>query len=338
MREDKRPSPEQLLARIHAENERVQKKERGKLKIFLGSAAGTGKTYAMLEAAQDLKRHDVDVVAGYVEPHARPDTAAMMKGLEKLPFLMVEYKGIRIREFDLDAALKRRPYVLLVDELAHTNAFGCRHQKRYQDIEELLEHGINVYTTVNIQHLESLNDIVERITNIEVRERIPDGIFDNADQVKLVDIEAEELIERMRDGKIYEKTQAQRALQNFFTRDKLIALREIALRRMADRVNYLAKEERMSMGTGELSSGEHVLTCISPSPTNTKVIRTAARLAYAFHAKFTALYVKTAVCRIWMKKQKNAEMRIFVLPERWELRLPPSMGKMWHGRLQSMPR
>lgn len=305
MREDKRPSPEQLLARIHAENERVQKKERGKLKIFLGSAAGTGKTYAMLEAAQDLKRHDVDVVAGYVEPHARPDTAAMMKGLEKLPFLMVEYKGIRIREFDLDAALKRRPYVLLVDELAHTNAFGCRHQKRYQDIEELLEHGINVYTTVNIQHLESLNDIVERITNIEVRERIPDGIFDNADQVKLVDIEAEELIERMRDGKIYEKTQAQRALQNFFTRDKLIALREIALRRMADRVNYLAKEERMSMGTGELSSGEHVLTCISPSPTNTKVIRTAARLAYAFHAKFTALYVENRSLQNMDEKAKK---------------------------------
>lgn len=292
MGEEKRPSPTQLLARIHAENERVQKKERGKLKIFLGFAAGTGKTYAMLEAAQDLKRRNVDVVAGYVEPHARPDTAAMMKGLEKLPFLMVEYKGIRIREFDLDAALKRHPYVLLVDELAHTNAFGCRHQKRYQDIEELLEHGINVYTTVNIQHLESLNDIVERITNIEVRERIPDGIFDNADQVKLVDIEAEELIERMRDGKIYEKTQAQRALQNFFTRDKLIALREIALRRMADRVNHLAKEERMSMGTGEFSSGEYVLTCISASPTNTKVIRTAARLAYAFHAKFTALYVE----------------------------------------------
>lgn len=292
MGEDGRPSPEQLLAQIHAENERVQKKERGKLKIFLGFAAGTGKTYAMLEAAQDLKRHNVDVVAGYVEPHARPETSAMLEGLEQIPFLMVEYKGIKVREFDLDAALKRRPRVLLVDELAHTNAPGCRHQKRYQDIEELLEHGINVYTTVNIQHLESLNDIVGNITKIEVKERIPDRVFDDADQVKLVDIEAEELIERMQEGKIYQKVQAQRALQNFFTRDKLIALREIALRRMADRVNHLAEKEKKAMGTGEFSAGEHVLTCISPSPTNTKVIRTAARLAYAFHADFTALYVE----------------------------------------------
>ncbi|MDO4337811.1 MAG: DUF4118 domain-containing protein [Eubacteriales bacterium] len=302
---EERPSPEQLLARIHAENERIQKKERGKLKIFLGFAAGTGKTYAMLQAAQDLLRHKVDVAAGYVEPHARPDTSAMMKGLETIPFLMVEYKGIRIREFDLDAALKRRPRVLLVDELAHTNAPGCRHQKRYQDIEELLEHGINVYTTVNIQHLESLNDIVESITGIEVKERIPDRIFDSADQVKLVDIEAEELIERMRDGKIYQEIQAQRALQNFFTRDKLVALREIALRRMADRVNYLAEEERKTMGTGEFSSGEHVLTCVSPSPTNAKVIRTAARLAYAFHAEFTALYVENRNLRNMDEKTKK---------------------------------
>lgn len=289
---EERPDPEQLLARIYAEDQRALKKGRGKLKIFLGFAAGTGKTYAMLEAARELKRRQVDVAAGYVEPHARPETSAMLEGLEQLPFLMVEYKGIRVREFDLDAALKRRPQVLLVDELAHTNTPGCRHQKRYQDIEELLEHGIHVYTTVNIQHLESLNDIVQNVTNIKVKETIPDRIFDEADQVRLVDIEAEELIERMRDGKIYQKIQAQRALQNFFTRDKLVVLREIALRRMADRVNYLAEEERKTMGTGEFSAGEHVLTCISPSPTNAKVIRTAARLAYAFHAEFTALYVE----------------------------------------------
>ena len=293
MREDGRPNPEDLLAQLHAQEEIEHKKSKGKLKIFLGFAAGTGKTYAMLEAAQDLKKHNVDVVVGYVEPHARPETTAMLKGLETIPFLMVDYKGIKVREFDLDAALRRHPKVLLVDELAHSNVPGCRHQKRYQDIEELLEHGINVYTTVNIQHLESLNDIVGTITGIEVKERIPDTVFDEADQVKLVDIETDELLDRMREGKIYQKRQAQLALQNFFTKDKLVALREIALRRMADRVNHLAEIERKVMGTGEFSAGEHVLTCISASPTNAKVIRAAARLAYAFHAEFTALYVET---------------------------------------------
>lgn len=313
MREDKRPSPKELLEQLQAEEERIQKKEFGRLKIFLGFAAGTGKTYAMLEAAQDLKRQGVDVVAGYVEPHRRAETAAMEQGLEKLPFLMVDYKGIKVREFDLDGALKRRPKVLLVDELAHTNAPGCRHRKRYQDVKELLEHGINVYTTVNIQHLESLNDIVGSITGIQVRERIPDSVFDEADQVKLVDIEAEELITRMKEGKIYSQVQAARALENFFTRDKLIALREIALRRMADRVNHLAETERKRMGSGEFSAGEHVLTCISPSPTNTKVIRAAARLAYAFHGEFTALYVENRKLQNMdehAKKRRDENMRL----------------------------
>lgn len=282
-----------MLEKIQAEEEKVHRKSFGKLKIFLGYAAGTGKTYEMLEAAGELQRNHVDVVAGYVEPHARPETAALLNGIEQIPFLMVDYKGVKIREFDLDAALKRRPKVLLVDELAHTNAPGCRHQKRYQDIEELLEHGINVYTTVNIQHLESLNDNIASITTIQMKERIPDSIFDKAEQVKLVDIEPEDLIQRMKEGKIYQGMQAQRALQNFFTRDKLVALRELALRRMADRVNHLAEEEKKRLGSSEFSTGEHVLTCISPAPSNAKVIRAAARLAYAFHAEFTALYVET---------------------------------------------
>lgn len=293
MNSDKRPSSKEMLEKIQAEEEKVHRKSFGKLKIFLGYAAGTGKTYEMLEAAGELQRNHVDVVAGYVEPHARPETAALLDGIEQIPFLMVDYKGVKIREFDLDAALKRRPKVLLVDELAHTNAPGCRHQKRYQDIEELLEHGINVYTTVNIQHLESLNDNIASITTIQMKERIPDSIFDKADQVKLVDIEPEDLIQRMKEGKIYQGMQAQRALQNFFTRDKLVALREIALRRMADRVNHLAEEEKKRLGSSEFSTGEHVLTCISPAPSNAKVIRAAARLAYAFHAEFTALYVET---------------------------------------------
>ncbi|BDF34016.1 hypothetical protein CE91St62_20810 [Lachnospiraceae bacterium] len=293
MNSDKRPSSKEMLEKIQAEEEKVHRKSFGKLKIFLGYAAGTGKTYEMLEAARELQRSHVDVVAGYVEPHARPETAALLNGIEQIPFLMVDYKGVKIREFDLDAALKRRPKVLLVDELAHTNAPGCRHQKRYQDIEELLEHGINVYTTVNIQHLESLNDNIASITTIQMKERIPDSIFDKAEQVKLVDIEPEDLIQRMKEGKIYQGMQAQRALQNFFTRDKLVALREIALRRMADRVNHLAEEEKKRLGSSGFSTGEHVLTCISPAPSNAKVIRAAARLAYAFHAEFTALYVET---------------------------------------------
>ncbi|WP_049728057.1 DUF4118 domain-containing protein [Dorea sp. D27] len=304
MNSDKRPSSKEMLEKIQAEEEKVHQKTFGMLKIFLGYAAGTGKTYEMLEAARELQHSHVDVVAGYVEPHARPETAALLEGMEQISFLMVDYKGVKIREFDLDAALKRRPKVLLVDELAHTNAPGCRHQKRYQDIEELLEHGINVYTTVNIQHLESLNDNIAGITSIQMKERIPDSIFDKAEQVKLVDIEPEELIQRMKSGKIYQGIQAQRALQNFFTRDKLAALRETALRRMADRVNHLAEEEKKRLGGSEISTaGEHVMTCISPAPSNAKVIRAAARLAYAFHAQFTALYVET-------RSLQNADDRV----------------------------
>ncbi len=173
--DEKRPDPGQLLRKLQYEEEEKQKKAKGKLKIFLGYAAGSGKTYAMLEAAHEAKKHQVDVVAGYIEPHARPDTQAMIEGLEVIPPLMVDYKGIQLREFNLDAALQRKPQLLLVDELAHTNVHGSRNEKRYQDVQELLRAGINVYTTVNIQHLESLNDLVGNITNIEVRERIPDS-------------------------------------------------------------------------------------------------------------------------------------------------------------------
>ena len=184
------------------------------------------------------------MVAGYIEPHNRPDTEALREGLEEIPPLMVDYKGIQLREFDLDAALKRRPQLLLVDELAHTNVRGCRNEKRYQDVMELLQAGISVYSTVNIQHLESLNDLVGSITGIQVRERIPDYVFDQADQVEVIDIEPDDLIRRMKEGKIYGESQAERALSNFFRREKLVALREIALRRTADRVSRMAEEER----------------------------------------------------------------------------------------------
>ena len=291
--DEQRPAPEEILKRIKAEEIKSKNADRGRLKIFLGYCAGVGKTFAMLDAARDLKKNGIDVVAGYIEPHARPETMAMEDGIEAIAPRLVAYKGVKLRELDLDAALKRKPKILLVDELAHTNAPGLRHQKRYQDIDELLDAGINVYTTVNIQHFESLNDLVGNISGIRVKETVPDRVFDEADQVEVVDIEPDDLIDRLKEGKIYKKGQAERALENFFTREKLIALREITLRRTADRVNRLAEEERENSGKTDYYTGEHVLTCISPSPTCAKVIRTAARLSYAFRAKFTALCVET---------------------------------------------
>lgn len=301
--EYERPDSSQLLRRLQFEEEEKLKKSRGKLKIFLGYAAGSGKTYAMLKAAHEARKHHIDVVAGYVEPHARPDTQALVKGLETIAPMEIAYKGVKLREFDLDAALKRNPRLILVDELAHTNVKGCRNEKRYQDVKELLRAGIDVYTTMNIQHLESLNDIVGNVTHIEVRERVPDKVFDHADQVEVIDIEPEELIERMKEGKIYGPLQAERALENFFRREKLVALREITLRRTADRVNRIAEEERNALGEMDYHTGEHVLVCISPSPSNAKVIRTASRLAYAFHASFTGIYVE-------MPKMQEADEKI----------------------------
>lgn len=244
----------------------------------------------MLKAAHRAKDQGVDVAVGYVEKHTRPDTLALLDGLEQLPTLKVEYKGIVLNEFDLDAALKRRPQLLLVDELAHSNAAGCRHTKRYQDVEELLRAGIDVYTTVNVQHLESLNDLVASITQVAVNERIPDSVFDSADQVELVDIEPDDLILRLQTGKVYQRSQASRALNHFFTKDNLVALREIALRRTADRLSRNA--QRTGNETAAKAS-EHILICLSSSPSNAKVIRTAARMAEAFHSSFTALFVET---------------------------------------------
>ncbi|MDM8143925.1 sensor histidine kinase [Megamonas hypermegale] len=265
--------------------------EKGHLKIFFGYAAGVGKTYAMLKAAHQAKKQGTDVVVGYIERHTRPDTLALLDGLEQIPVKKVMYKGIELNEFDLDGALKRHPKLLLVDELAHSNAVECRHTKRYQDVEELLRAGIDVYTTVNVQHLESLNDLIASITHITVNERIPDSIFDSADQVELVDIEPDDLIVRLHSGKVYQKSQAVRALNHFFQKDNLAALREIIMRRTAD---YLNRKAQKTENETAAKAGEHILTCLSSSPSNAKVIRTAARMAEAFHSGFTALFVETA--------------------------------------------
>ena len=287
--EKPRQASEQLL---RASRNDTSDEKRGRLKIFFGYAAGVGKTYAMLQAAHQTKKRGVDVVAGYIEPHAGPQTAALLDGLEQLPVTQASYGGGSLGEFDIDGALKRKPQLILVDELAHTNAEGSRHAKRYQDVQELLNAGIDVYTTVNVQHIESLNDTVASITGVPVRERIPDSVFDQADQVELVDIEPAELLERLAGGNIDRDDLAQRAGASFFSAETLTALRELALRRCADRVNLLTESARLQ-SRSDYHTDEHILVCLSSSPSNGKIIRTAARMARAFRGSFTALFVET---------------------------------------------
>ena len=282
---EKRKNPNEILKEIQQE-ERIRKE--GTLKIFFGYAAGVGKTYAMLEAAHEMQDKGVDVAIGYVEPHERKATISLLNGFEQIPVQYIKYNGIVLREFDLDTALKRRPELIIVDEFAHTNVPGSRHEKRYQDVEELLKAGIDVYTTVNVQHIESLNDIVSSITGVSVRERIPDSIFNRANEVEIVDIEPKELLERLNSGKIYRIGQINRAKEHFFTLKNLTALREIALRKCADQVNFA--NENLKYG----SKDEHILVCLSSSPSNPKIIRTASRMADAFKAKFTAIFVETS--------------------------------------------
>ena len=234
MVEPSRPNPDELLARVAEES---RKEQRGRLKIFFGASPGVGKTFAMLEAARLQRRAGVDVVVGVVETHGRQETEALLNGLEILPRRSVAHRGITLDEFDLDAALARRPALLLVDELAHTNAPGSRHVKRWQDVLELVDAGIDVYTTLNVQHLDSLNDVVAQITGVVVRETLPDSVLDQADDLELVDLPLEELRKRMEEGKVYIPDQAQRAMSGFFRPGNLIALRELALRRTADRVD-----------------------------------------------------------------------------------------------------
>lgn len=288
--EESRINPDVLLSAI---KDKDNAKRRGKLKIFFGYAAGVGKTYSMLQAAHTMKEKGIDVVVGYIEPHARPQTLALLDGLECLKCMDINYHNITYKEFDIDNALKRKPELILIDELAHTNANICRHKKRYQDLNEILNAGIDVYATINVQHIESLNDMVASITGIMVKERIPDKVFDDADQVELVDIEPQDLIERFNSGQIYQGAHAEKALLNFFSIENLIALREISLRRCADRVNKISEYERLK-SNGKYYTEEHILVCLSTSPTNAKIIRTASRMAHAFNAKFTALFVESS--------------------------------------------
>jgi two-component system sensor histidine kinase KdpD len=285
-----RPNPDELLARVQAEEARAH---RGRLRIFFGYAAGVGKTFAMLEAAQRERREGTEVVVGYVEPHGRPETEALLAGLEALPVLRLPYRDIELREFDLDAALKRRPALLLVDELAHTNAEGCRHAKRWQDVEELLESGIDVWTTLNVQHIESLNDIIAQISGVTVRETIPDAVFERADELELIDITPEELVERLEAGKVYLPAQAERAIRQFFQKSNLVALRELSLRQAAGRLQLdVDFARREAAATRPWATTERLLVCVGPSPTTPRVIRTAKRMATALGGEWLAVCVE----------------------------------------------
>jgi two-component system sensor histidine kinase KdpD len=288
---ERRPTPEEMLELAQREEERER---RGRLKIFFGAAPGVGKTYAMLESAQAKKRAGVDVVIGWVETHGRPETEALARGLDRLAPRVVEYRGVKLEEFDLDAALARRPGLILVDELAHTNAAGSRHARRWQDVEELLAAGIHVEATLNVQHVESLNDVVERFSGIQVRETVPDALFDRADEIELVDLPPDELLERLRQGKVYVPVQAERAAAAFFRKGNLIALRELALRRAAERVDAQAAEWKKEHGIGEVwGTRERLLVVVDSAPSAIDVVRAAYRMAARLRAPWIVLLVET---------------------------------------------
>lgn len=289
--QDRRPDPAELLTRAEREEAR---RGRGRLKIFFGSAPGVGKTYAMLSAVQRLARDGVDVVIGLVETHGRTETEQMILGLDLLPRRIVEYRGTTLREFDLDKALARRPEIIVLDELAHTNAPGSRFEKRWQDVEELLKAGISVYTTLNVQHIESLNDVVAQITGVLVRETVPDSVVDEADEVELVDLPPDVLLERLKAGRVYVPESIQAATESFFRRGNLTALREIALRRTAEWVDRQMREYKLGQGIRAIwPAAERILVAVSPSPSSGKIVRAAKRMAAGLHADLLAVYVET---------------------------------------------
>src|SRR6516162_2333226 len=286
---DQRPSPEALL-----EAARREERRSGRLKIFVGAAPGVGKTYEMLQQARARKQDGYDVVVGVVETHGRAETQALLDGLEIVPRKRLEYRGQSLEEMDLDALIARHPQIVLVDELAHTNAPGSRHPKRYLDVEELLGRGIDVYTTVNIQHIESLNDVVAQITHVRVRETVPDSVFDRADAIELVDLTPDDLIERLKEGKVYVPKQAERALEHYFSPGNLTALRELALRRTAERVDeQLLTHMQAHAIPGPWAAGERILVCISEDPRAAGLVRYTKRVADRVHAPWTAISIET---------------------------------------------
>jgi two-component system, OmpR family, sensor histidine kinase KdpD len=292
---NERPDPDELLRRLEEEE---KQEKRGKLTIFFGAAPGVGKTYAMLEVARAELADNPSMLVGVVETHGRFETAALLVGLEVLPRRKIRYRGVEVEEFDLDAALERRPSLILMDELAHTNAEGSRHPKRWQDVEELLDAGIDVFATMNVQHVESLNDVVAQITGVIVRETVPDSVLERAHEIKLVDLPPDELLERLREGKVYVSAQAQHAIENFFRKGNLIALRELALRQTAERVDAQMLAYRRAQGIEQTwAVSEQILVAVSPSPYSASLVRAARRMAAALRARWFAVYVEPRVTR-----------------------------------------
>ena len=286
---EQRPLPEALL-----EAARLADSRAGRLKIFVGAAPGVGKTYEMLQNAHAKLKSGADVVVGVVETHGRAETEALLRDLEVLPRKRIAYKEQTLEEMDLDALIARRPQIALVDELAHTNAPGSRHPKRYLDVEELLSHGIDVYTAVNIQHIESLNDVVAQITHVRVRETVPDSVFDRADAIELIDLTPDDLIQRLKEGKVYVPKQAERALEHYFSPGNLTALRELALRRTAERVDeQLLTHMQANAIAGPWAAGERILVCVSEDPRAAGLVRYTKRLADRLHAQWTAISIET---------------------------------------------
>ena len=310
---EQRPDPDALLARVRDEEARSR---RGRLKIFFVAAPGVGKSYAMLEAARKVKAEGADIIVGYVELHGRPDTEALLAGLEILPPQRLEHRSVTLTEFDLDAALLRKPAVIVVDELAHSNHSGARHPKRWMDIEELLDADIDVYTTVNVQHLESLNDVVTQITGVQVRETVPDKVFDSAAEVELVDLSPDDLLQRLQEGKVYVEQKVRHALQSFFRKGNLIALRQLALRATADRVDSSMREYRDHHSISNTwPAGERVLVCVGPDPLSARLVRSARRLSAALHADWLAVYVETPGLARLPKDARDRVLRTLKLAE-----------------------
>jgi two-component system sensor histidine kinase KdpD len=312
-----RPDPDALLARVQREEEKAK---RGKLKIFFGATAGVGKTYAMLEDARNLNRKGADVVVGYVEPHGRAETEALLEGLEHLPYLQISYRGRVLRDFDLDSGLARKPEILLVDELAHSNPIEGeprpRHAKRWQDIEELLQAGISVHTTVNVQHIESLNDVVAGITGVRMQETVPDAVFEKADEVVMIDTPPDELLERLKAGKVYIPEQARNAIENFFRKGNLIALREMALRTTADRVDAAMREYREGQGIrATWAAGERILVAIGPDEQGERLVRAGKRMASGLHADWIVVYVETPELLRLPNEKRNRRIALLRLAE-----------------------
>ncbi|HEY6484567.1 MAG TPA: sensor histidine kinase KdpD [Steroidobacteraceae bacterium] len=310
-----RPDPDRLLAHVQAEEARAR---RGRLRIFFGAAAGVGKTYAMLEAARSLRSGGTDVVVGYVEPHGRIETEQLLEGLERLPTLAVRYRGIVRGEFDLDGALLRRPLILLVDELAHSNLVGAepapRHPKRWQDVEELLDAGINVWTTFNVQHLESLNDLVAQITGVRQRETLPDRVFDEADDIELIDLPPDDLLGRLRAGKVYIADEAATAVERFFRTPNLMALRELALRRVADRVEAAARALPVDRTRARLA-GDRIMVGVGPDEQAEQLVRAGKRLADALDCDWTVVYVETPALLRLSNAERNRRIDVLRLAE-----------------------